>query len=104
MAESTDVLLARMDERLKTHAESNKDILQQLKAQNEQLIAMSQRMQNVETSLTTQKPVIDDFITIKHKVVGAGQFGKWVWVVATALVTALLTGREKIAAWLAGGS
>lgn len=102
MSESTEVLLARLDERLKTQAESNQKILEQLKDQGQRLASMEQRVANVETSLTTQKPVIDDFLIIKHKVVGAGQFGKWVWVVATALVTFILTSREKIAFWLSG--
>lgn len=102
MSDSTEVLLARLEERMKIQAESNKEILQQLHDQRDRLVSMEQRVQNVESSLTSQKPVIDDFITIKHKVVGAGQFGKWVWVIATATVTFILTSREKIALWLTG--
>ncbi|UZV39859.1 putative tail-length tape measure protein [Xanthomonas virus PB119] len=102
MSDSIEVLLARLEERGKVQAERTEQILQQLKDQGVRLVSVEQRTANVETSLTTQKPVIDDFITIKHKVVGAGQFGKWVWVIATATVTFILTSREKIALWLTG--
>lgn len=100
--ESTEVLLARLEERLLSQAETQKEVLQQMRDQATRMVAMDQRMQNVETSLTSHKPVIEDFITIKHKVVGAGQFGKWVWVVAASAVTFVLTSREKLFVWLSG--
>lgn len=102
MSDSTEVLLARLEERMLTQAKSTEQVLQELKEQGKSLASMEVRVQNVETSLTAQKPVIDDFIVIKHKVVGAGQFGKWLWVFAAATVTWILTSREKIMMWLSG--
>ena len=38
---------------------------------------MEGRLKNVEDSFAKSEPTIEEFITIKHKVAGAGVFGKW---------------------------
>ncbi|AWY08127.1 hypothetical protein HOT48_gp112 [Klebsiella phage ZCKP1] len=45
---------------------------------------LSTRLKRVEESITKSEPTIEEFITIKHKVAGAGIFGKWAWAVAGA--------------------
>lgn len=60
------------------------------------------RLKNVEDSLAKNEPTIEEFITIKHKVVGAGIFGKWVWAVAGAIIGLLAAARREIFAWFAG--
>lgn len=60
------------------------------------------RLKNVEDSLAKNEPTIEEFITIKHKVVGAGIFGKWVWAGAGAIIGVLAAARREIFAWLAG--
>lgn len=59
------------------------------------------RLKNVEDSLAKNEPTIEEFITIKHKVVGAGIFGKWVWAVAGAIIGVLAAARREIFAWFA---
>lgn len=60
------------------------------------------RLKNVEDSLAKNEPTIEEFITIKHKVVGAGIFGKWVWAGAGAIIGILAAARREIFAWFAG--
>lgn len=60
------------------------------------------RLKNVEDSLAKNEPTIEEFITIKHKVVGAGIFGKWVWAGAGAIISVLAAARQEIFAWFAG--
>ena len=60
------------------------------------------RLKNVEDSLAKDEPTIEEFITIKHKVVGAGIFGKWVWAGAGAIIGVLAAARREIFAWFAG--
>lgn len=60
------------------------------------------RLKNVEDSLAKNEPTIEEFITIKHKVVGAGIFGKWVWAGAGAIIGVLAATRREIFAWFAG--
>lgn len=60
------------------------------------------RLKNVEDSLAKNEPTIEEFITIKHKVVGAGIFGKWVWAGAGAIIGVLAVARREIFAWFAG--
>lgn len=60
------------------------------------------RLKNVEDSLAKNEPTIEEFITIKHKVVGAGIFGKWVWAAAGAILSLLVAARKEILAWFAG--
>ena len=60
------------------------------------------RLRNVEDSLAKNEPTIEEFITIKHKVAGAGIFGKWVWAGAGAIIGVLAAARREIFAWFAG--
>ena len=60
------------------------------------------RLKNVEDGLAKNEPTIEEFITIKHKVVGAGIFGKWVWAGAGAIIGVLAAARREIFAWFAG--
>ncbi|MCH5412590.1 hypothetical protein [Enterococcus faecium] len=60
------------------------------------------RLKNVEDSLAKNEPTIEEFITIKHKVVGAGIFGKWVWAGAGAIIGVLAAARREIFAWFVG--
>lgn len=60
------------------------------------------RLKNVEDSLAKNESTIEEFITIKHKVVGAGIFGKWVWAGAGAIIGVLAAARREIFAWFAG--
>lgn len=60
------------------------------------------RLKNVEDSLAKNEPTIEEFITIKHKVVGAGIFGKWIWAGAGAIIGVLAAARREIFAWFAG--
>lgn len=62
---------------------------------------MSNRLKNVEDNLAKNEPTIEEFITIKHKVVGAGIFGKWVWAAAGAIIGILAAARREIFAWFA---
>lgn len=62
---------------------------------------MGNRLKNVEDSLAKNEPTIEEFITIKHKVVGAGIFGKWVWAGAGAIIGVLAAARREIFAWFA---
>jgi hypothetical protein len=64
------------------------------------LIQMDGRMQKVEESLQQQAPTIEEFITIKHKVVGAGLFGRWTWWVFAGLVGLFCSFRVEIFKWL----
>ena len=75
--ESTEVQMARLEERLKVILERLDEARndQQASQQNIGLItqtlqSISSRVENVESSLATAKPTIEEFITIKHRVVG----------------------------------
>lgn len=107
--ESSEVLLARLEERLKTLFEnqekenrSREQMSQTLYALRDSLKGMDSRLKNVEESLAKTEPTIEEFITIKHKVVGAGIFGKWVWAGAGAVLGLVAALRKEIFAWFAG--
>lgn len=109
MSESSDILLARLEERLRTLFENHeKDARSRDKLEHtinglkESITIMDNRLKNVEESLAKNEPTIEEFITIKHKVVGAGLFGKWVWLGAGAIIGLLAAARREIFAWFAG--
>lgn len=106
--DASDILLARLEERLQTLVKNHeKDERNQEKLENtlnELKLSVQQmegRLKNVEDSLAKSEPTIEEFITIKHKVVGAGIFGKWVWAGAGAIIGILAAARREIFAWFA---
>lgn len=109
MSESSEVVLARLDERFRTLFENQEreradraKLEQSLATLKESVTDMSNRLRSVEDSITKSEPTIEEFITIKHKVVGAGIFGKWVWAGAGAVIGVLAATRREIFAWFAG--
>jgi DNA repair ATPase RecN len=58
---------------------ARKSQYEKMEEQSNTLTKLDSRMGEVEKSLKTQAPTIEEFITIKHKVQGAGTAGKWIW-------------------------
>lgn len=109
MNESGELLLVRLEERLKTLFENqtrdrqDREKLEETLAElRDSINDIGNRLKNVEDSLAKNEPTIEEFITIKHKVVGAGIFGKWVWAGAGAIIGVLAAARREIFAWFAG--
>lgn len=106
MSEPLEVQFARLEERLKTIFEtmerersSRSDVHKELQAISHGMATLSHRVGNVESSLANSAPTIEEFITIKHKMVGAGLLGKWVWGIAGGLITFLFTMRKEFMSW-----
>lgn len=104
--ESIEVRLARLDERLMAVLgkldEAKEDQRNQQSSMSKIdnfLIMLDNRVKNVEESLAKASPTIDEFITIKHKVSGAGFIGKGVWVVLGGTISMLFAMRETIYQW-----
>ena len=109
MNQSGELLLVRLEERLKTLSENQSQdkrdrekLDETLSGLKDSINNMDNRLKNVEDSLAKNEPTIEEFITIKHKVVGAGIFGKWVWAGAGAIIGVLAAARREIFAWFAG--
>ena len=109
MNESGELLLVRLEERLKTLFDNQARDRQDREKLEETLVELrdsindiGNRLKNVEDSLAKNEPTIEEFITIKHKVVGAGIFGKWVWAGAGAIIGVLAAARREIFTWFAG--
>ena len=109
MNESGELLLVRLEERLKTLFENQtrdrqdrEKLEETLGELRDSINDIGNRLKNVEDSLAKNEPTIEDFITLKHKVVGAGIFGKWVWAGAGAIIGVLAAARREIFAWFAG--
>lgn len=107
--ESVEAHLARQDERWKFVQEEMQEAKLSRKAQYDQMESMrltvqalSTKVASVETSLAKANPTIEEFITIKHKVTGAGAAGKYIWAAVAATLTFIAASRENIkaiAAW-----
>lgn len=108
--EPTEIQLARLDERMKMlldRMEENHESHVKTRAWMGQvdrtLGEISHRVVSVETSLANNTPTINEFMAIKHKVIGAGIAGKWLWMGLGALLGAIITAREHIIRFLSGG-
>lgn len=107
MSESNEAQLARLDERLKAimaelekATTSRKDQYERLEAMGRSLLSIDNRVEKVENSLAANAPTIEEFITIKHKVVGAGVMGRWLWLAGGAVISFVFTMREALFTWL----
>ena len=101
--EPTEVQLARLEERLNQvlqgmaqDRESRRQQYEKTEELAQSITKLDGRMGQVEQSLTQQAPTIEEFITIKHRVVGAGVMGKWVWAIAGGLIGMLFSARVHI--------
>lgn len=102
--EPTEIQLARLDERMKMlldRMEENHESHVRNRAWMGQvdrtLETISSRVTSVESSLSKATPTIEEFVTFKNKVLGAGTFGRWLWVLFGALLTWIITARHDIA-------
>lgn len=105
--EPIEVQLARLDERnkmilmrLDQNQVEAKEARGQLKDAFESLRGIDARLERLEGSFATTKPTIDEFRSIKQKVLGAGTMGRWVWVALTGILGFLYTIREHIVTFL----
>lgn len=107
MNESPEAQMARLDERLKSifaelqmARDGRKQQYESLEKLGRSLLTIEGRVVNVENSLAKASPTIDEFIVIKHKVIGAGILGKWLWAGGGVLLGFIFSMREHIITWL----
>lgn len=114
MNESVEVRVARMEENMKFLIRETEQAERSRKVQYQALESLQRTMDgfvgtisglstdilSVKTSLASQAPTIEEFITIKHKVVGAAKFGKHIWAIGGLFVGFIMTNHEVIFTWL----
>ena len=105
--ESNEVQIARVDEKLKAILAELAQARDGRKQQYEKLEqitryqqSLESRIKNLEEDLAKASPTIDEFLVIKHKVQGAGMFGKWIWGAAGAMLTMVAAIKTPIIDWL----
>jgi uncharacterized Rossmann fold enzyme len=108
MNEVVEVRVARLEEKMNFLVDEAKEAKAARKMQyvtNEdnkaKMIEIRNSLSAVEVKLAGQAPTIEEFITIKHKVVGAGKMGKGVWAIGAFIIGVLYSTRESFIAWLA---
>lgn len=109
--ESTEIQLARLDERMKMlldRMEENHESLIKTRAWMGQvdrtLGEINHRVGSVESSLAKSAPTIEEFMTIKHKVIGAGLAGKWLWLALGAILGIIINARDNIMRFFTSGA
>ena len=102
--ESPETQIARLDERLtqiitelRDAKDGRKHQYEKLEEFGRSLVSINARIQSVEESYAKASPTIDEFITIKHKVHGAGIVGKWIWAILGSLIGMAFAMRAQIA-------
>lgn len=64
------------------------------------VLLLNSRMETVEGSLTKFTPTIEEFISIKQKVVGAGKLGKFLWAAGAIILALAAKFHGEILSWL----
>ena len=107
MSDTIEILVAWMDERLKSIVAEQDNAKESRKNQYDQLAkigtvvsGVDERLKNVEASISKSAPTIEEFITIKHKVVGAGIAGKWLWAAGGFILSAAVFMSERFQSWI----
>lgn len=107
MSETVEVRVARLEEQLKFLVEDAREAKASRKSQYDSIeslskavLALAGDVTEVKGKLAGQAPTIEEFITIKHKVVGAGKMGKWLWTAGAFLIGIVFSSREQIIAWI----
>ena len=108
--ESTEIQLARLDERMRMlldRVEENHGSHIKTRAWMgqvaRQLHGIDSRVANMESSLAKNAPTIDEFVAIKHKVIGAGWAGKYLWLALGAVLGMIITAKDQFFRFFAGG-
>jgi hypothetical protein len=94
------VSMEYIQKELEDAKQARKGQYEKMEEQNVTLMKLDGRMSEVEKSLRTQAPTIEEFITIKQRVVGAGVAGRWSWAALTGVIALLCTFRTEIFRWL----
>ena len=107
MSESVEVRVARLEENMKFLVKETEQAALSRKGQyaaietiQRSVESMAATVAEVKTKLDGQAPTIEEFITIKHKVVGASALGKWIWAAAAFFGGILWSNKEAIGQWL----
>lgn len=106
MSEVVEVRVARLEEKMNFLVDEAKEAKAARKMQyatNEdnkaKMIEIGNSLLAVEIKLAGQAPTIEEFITIKQKVVGAGKMGKIVWAIGAFIIGVVYSSREAIIGW-----
>lgn len=109
--ESTEIQLARLDERMKMlldrmedNHQSHTQTREWMRKTDDTLFAIGNRVVNVESSLQKAAPTIEEFLSIKHKILGAGIAGRWMWVTFGTLLGIVISMREQVIRWFTGAN
>ena len=111
MSESPEVQIARLDERCKNLLSAMEQEREVRQATNEKidnlqkvLMDMSGRMENVESAVALAAPTLNEFVTLKHRIIGAGVAGKIIWACTAGLLGFMYGAREQISHLLTRGN
>lgn len=106
MSEIIETRVVRLEEKLSFLVEEAKEAKLARKLQystNEdnriQMAAIGHSLAMVQTKLDGQTPTIEEFISIKQKVIGAGKIGKAIWAAGVFVIGVAYSSREAILHW-----
>lgn len=109
MPEPTEIQLARLDERMRMildrmdeNHESNVVNRAWMAQVDRSLHDIGSRVTNVENTVSRNAPSLDELVAIKHKVMGAGVAGKWLWIALGATLSMIISSREHFLRFFSG--
>lgn len=104
MQESDKVALARLDERLEQQMRTLFGLVKEIQTMQSELTTkmtkVDGRLDNVENALSRAQPTLNDYIEVKHKIVGAGKMGAMLWTGFIGVVGTAVYCKDYILAWL----
>jgi hypothetical protein len=107
MSESVEVRVARLEENMKFLVKETEQASVSRKGQYEAIETIQRAIEgmaasvaSVKAKLDGQTPTIEEFITIKHKVVGASKFGKYIWAISSFIIGVVWSHKEVIGTWI----
>lgn len=103
MQESDKVALARLDERLEQQMRTLFGLVKEIQSTQSELTTkmtkVDGRLDNVENALSRAQPTLNDYIEVKHKIVGVGRAGTYIWSAFVGILSVAIFFKDTIFGW-----
>ncbi|AIU44335.2 hypothetical protein RG2014_081 [Delftia phage RG-2014] len=99
IARQMAVLEARYEENMKTLFTMVREIQQSAGDTKTAVTKMEGRLDNLDAALAKAQPTLNDYIEVKHKIVGAGRAGTYIWSGVVAVLSVAVFFKDTIFGW-----
>ncbi len=103
MTETVEVQLARLDERIKHLVQLQTQQNVGLTQLTDNIDSVNKRMTAMEATIASAGPALTEYTAVKNQIIGAGRFGRWIWIGASFLLGLTISIKDWLLSWFSHG-